>query len=240
MLEGGECPTLPPLPGHLCVMHMVEPWNATTLLTIAAAPLVFTSSHSHARLTRPQGLDSGWRLHVALQKAVAATVSGGNTISVSWDHLETLHAAGIVTSPNYPDRYPNNLDRTDTIQVLQGLILKFQFTAFDIYDCPQACLCDHLTIMDGDGTTLIEKSCGSTADGSIVIGGQSLGFSLLSIPITSRSNVVNLMFSSDGSLTWPGWSLSWSAVTPGESHSLSFWKFLHKFLSPLFFSFLLR
>ena len=59
MLEGGECPTLPPLPGHLCVMHMVEPWNATTLLTIAAATLVLTASHFRAPLIRLQALDSG-------------------------------------------------------------------------------------------------------------------------------------------------------------------------------------
>ena len=88
---------------------------------------------------------------------------------------------------------------TETIQVEQGLILSLQFTAFDI-EFESTCYYDHLTIMDGDGTTLMEKSCGSS----------------LPADITSKSNVVNLVFSTDFIITLSGWSVSWSAVTPGE------------------------
>ena len=96
----------------------------------------------------------------------------------------------------------------------QGLILSLQFTAFDIeaeydydYDTYEydydsfTCPYDHLTITNGDGTTLMEKSCGAT----------------LPADITSTSNIVNLVFSTDGRTTSPGWSVSWSAVTPGVS-----------------------
>ena len=113
------------------------------------------------------------------------------------------------------------------IQVEQGLILSLQFTAFDIeepgydydydtyeYDDSLTCY-DHLTITDGDGTTLMEKSCGSTSDGNILIGDQSIGSSLPA-NITSTSNIVKLVFSTSSSTTRPGWSISWMAVTPGE------------------------
>ena len=124
-----------------------------------------------------------------------------------------LLATGNVTSPNYPDNYPNNLMKTETIEVEQGLILSLQFTAFDIeaeydydydtyeYDYESIIGChDHLTIMDGDGTTLMEKSCSKS----------------LPADIRSTSNVVNLVFISNHRSTRTGWSVSWSAVTPGE------------------------
>ena len=108
-------------------------------------------------------------------------------------------ATGVVTSPNYPDDYPNSLLKTEWIEVEEGLILSLQFTAFDI-ESHSTCDYDHLTITDGDGTTLMEKSCGN------------------SIPadITSTSNIVKLVFSTNSRGTRPGWSVSWSAVTPGE------------------------
>ena len=110
-----------------------------------------------------------------------------------------LFNTGEVTSPNYPNNYPNGLKKTQTIRVEEGLILALQFTAFDIeYDSD--CYYDHLTITDGDGTTLMEKSCGNS----------------LPADIRSTSNVVNLLFITNGVITRTGWSVSWSAVTPGE------------------------
>ena len=95
------------------------------------------------------------------------------------------------------------------------MILSLQFTAFDMESC-LSCGCDHLTIMDGDGTTLMEKSCGATSDGSIVIGNQNMGFSL-PVDIISTSNIVKLVFITDNYDDGnSGWNVSWSAVTPGE------------------------
>ena len=40
----------------------------------------------------------------------------------------------MVTSPNYPGNYPNNLEKkTEIIQVELGLVISLQFTAFDIH-----------------------------------------------------------------------------------------------------------
>ena len=102
---------------------------------------------------------------------------------------------------------------TEMVQVEQGLVLSLQFTAFDI-ESHSTCRFDHLSITDGvDGSTLMEKSCGNT----------------LPADITSTSNIVKLEFITSSSSTRPGWSVSWSAVTPGEcQHDI--WVFLNHFL----------
>ena len=125
-------------------------------------------------------------------------------------------ATGNVTSPNYPDNYPNSVRKTETIQVEQGLILSLQFIAFDI-ESSSTCDDDHLTITDGDGTTLMEKSCGTTLPADII----------------STSNTVKLVFITDSSDERPGWSVSWSAVTPGECQQ-HVWIFLDHFSNLLF------
>ena len=86
------------------------------------------------------------------------------------------------------------------IQAEEGFVIFLHFLAFDI-DFHTECRWDHLTITDGDGTTLMEKNCGSSLPGNI----------------TSVSNIVKLHFSTnnygDGN---SGWSVSWSAEIPSE------------------------
>ena len=175
-------------------------------------------------LTQPLDLESGSRCHYhfALQKAVAAKVSK----FCRENQLEGLPLTGVVTSPNYPGNYPDNVEKTHTIQVKPGLILSLEFTAFNIepplnrYNAH--CSSDHLTIMDGDGTTLMERSCGPfSADGydvesdnKIVIGGRIMNSSLPA-NLHSRSNIVKLFFITNSLLTKTGWSINWNAVTPG-------------------------
>ena len=130
----------------------------------------------------------------------------GNSHSIT-----LLLSKGVVTSRYYPGNYDDNLEQTQAIQVEQGQILSLEFTSFDIeYD--SNCTYDHLTIMDGDGTTLMEKSCG----GFLVIGGQNQPGLTLPAKIMSRSNRVNFVFVTDESVTRSGWSVKWSVVTPGE------------------------
>ena len=97
------------------------------------------------------------------------------------------------------------------------MILSLQFTVFDIqaeyefddaeyehdYDSLIGCF-DHLTITEGNGTTLMEKSCGHSHSSS------------LPPPIKSTSNIVKLMFSTDNEGTRTGWSVTWNAMAPGE------------------------
>ena len=110
---------------------------------------------------------------------------------------ERLITAGVVTSPNFPDNYPNNLEDTQTIEVEGGLTLLLEFTAFDLEN-QSTCRYDHLTITDGDGTILMKKSCGSS----------------MPAEIRSRSNIVNVVFHTDRSGTRSGWSLSWRVWSP--------------------------
>ena len=126
------------------------------------------------------------------------------------------------------------------------MVLSLQFTAFDIaydyaYDHPSSawdtdykmCTQDFLTIIDGDGTVLIDKSCGSSSteivyydldssDPSSPEYWSSMG-SGLPPNITSTSNVIKFLFEANlpnvddyegGGGSKSGWSVSWSAVTP--------------------------
>merc|ERR1712016_110029 len=96
------------------------------------------------------------------------------------------------------------------LEVEQGLILSLEFSAFNIHSASSGSCNDHLTITDGDGTTLMEKRCGST----------------LPAAITSISNMIRIYFSTDGSGTSTGWNVSWTAVTAGEcQHNV--WIFLN-------------
>ena len=72
-----------------------------------------------------------------------------------------------------------------------GLIVSLQFTAFDI-EFSFFCNSDYLQIIDADGTTLLEKSCGN----------------ILPAQITSRTNEVHLTFKTDHSVTKNGWVLN--------------------------------
>ena len=53
---------------------------------------------------------------------------------------------------------------------------------------------DNLPIRDGDGTTLMERRCGSSP---------------LPSDITSRTNKIELDFVSDNAVTSTGWSVNW-------------------------------
>ena len=122
-----------------------------------------------------------------------------------------LKSTGVLTSPHHPDNYPNNLNKTENIEVESGMILRLEFTHFAVWTCGNTttCPCDFAKITDGDGTTLMDNSCGySDRD-------PSHWAYFLPPTITTRSNRVEIFFHTSGG-TSAGWSLSWSAVTPGE------------------------
>ena len=124
--------------------------------------------------------------------------------------------------------YPDNLEKTQTVQVELGSRLALEFiefdmstygdTAYNIEEYGFGCPYDHLTITDGDGTTLLERSCGPDVNfkGTLVIGDQTVN-SILPPKVLSRSNVVKIFFRSDeigakGRRTRKGWSVKWRAV----------------------------
>ena len=102
----------------------------------------------------------------------------------------------VVTSPNYPNNYDDNLNKTETITVAEGLVLRLEFTAFNVED-HESCAYDHLKIVDGDGTVLMDKTCGDA----------------LPPVFMSNTNHVDLIFETDHSVTKSGWAVKWSAVS---------------------------
>ena len=89
-----------------------------------------------------------------------------------------------------------------------------QFTAFDVQS-ESSCSFDYVTIKNGDGTTLMEKTCGPNYyTGEFYTGGQNIGSSLPAA-LTSTSNTVEIYFHTDSSSSKSGWRLTWRAVTPG-------------------------
>ena len=91
-----------------------------------------------------------------------------------------------------------NLRKLEIIDVEEGLIVAIEFTAFAV-ESSSTCKFDHVTIKNGDGTTLMGKTCGSS----------------LPAAVTSTSNRVEIYFHTDGSRSKSGWRLTWRAVTPG-------------------------
>ena len=104
----------------------------------------------------------------------------------------------MVTSPNYPNNYPDNFELIEKIRVEEGLVVAIEFTAF-VVQSHSSCSYDYVTIKNGDGTTLMEKTCGSS----------------LPAAVNGTSNTVEIHFHTDGSVSKSGWRLTWKAVTPG-------------------------
>ena len=85
-----------------------------------------------------------------------------------------------------------------------------EFAQFAVYvsGAVNNCTGDHVKITDGDGTILMEKSCGSE--------NPTHPWYYMPPIITSRSHRVDIFFhSDDDGWAYTGWSLSWTAVTAG-------------------------
>ena len=89
-----------------------------------------------------------------------------------------------------------------------GKVLRIEFTYFAVWIAPM-CPNDYVNVTDGDGTTLMGKGCGY-----INRSPTSSGYFKPPI-ITTMTNTVDIFFHTDGSGTQNGWSLNWTAVTPG-------------------------
>ena len=146
------------------------------------------------------------------QRAVVARVrrASANAFLIS----RTLIFPGVLTSQNFPEQYPNNVAKTHIIQVREGNSLSLEFTAFDVELDGTSCI-DTVTIIDGNGTTLMAETCGGSSYGNLIVGGQSESSTLPAI-VEGTSNVVNLIFASSADYTLTGWNLTWSAVTSAK------------------------
>ena len=101
-------------------------------------------------------------------------------------------ASGVLTSPNYPEGYPNNLNQLQKIQVPEGNTILIRFTKF--YCEPEH---DTVTITDKDGTRLGFFDGGATSEDD------------WREEIVSNTSMVEVLFHTDGSATDEGWRLDW-------------------------------
>ena len=99
--------------------------------------------------------------------------------------------SGVLTSPNYPEDYPNNLNLVQRIQVPEGNTIWIRFSDFDCE--PEF---DHVTITDKDGTRLGLLDNGYRSDD-------------WREEIVSNTNTVEILFHTDGSGKSSGWTLDW-------------------------------
>ena len=126
-----------------------------------------------------------------------------------------------MSSPGFPGDYPYSLQKTETIKVANGKVLRIDFTHFDVFalsvqnssndddDNHDPCPYDFVKITDGDGTILMNKSCGySSADPS-----EATYFPLPSL--MSKTNNVSVYFHTDDTGAEPGWNFTWRASPPG-------------------------
>jgi len=114
------------------------------------------------------------------------------SLDAKWERFSKF--AGVVSSPNYPRGYGNNYRGTQTISVPPGMKVEIEFTAFYTENYH-----DHLTIRDGDGTTLMPATSGPNND------------KVKGLVMKSRTNIVHFDFVSDGSTSYSGWSAKWLA-----------------------------
>jgi len=103
--------------------------------------------------------------------------------------------SGSIQSDNHPNNYPNKQDKTYKISVSAGKKVKITFARFSL-EYGSRCRYDYLTIVDGNGNTILGKSCGATKPRAV----------------TSQTNKVKVIFHSDYSVTSTGFKINWTAV----------------------------
>merc|ERR1712130_1024790 len=108
--------------------------------------------------------------------------------------------SGVLTSPNYPEEYQNNLDVTQKIQVPEGNTIWMRFTGFFEIE------------RDADWVEVADKA------GSILWDSMNDDFwEMRDGRFVSNTNTVEVFFHTDGSVTEKGWRLEWGMVGDEES-----------------------
>merc|ERR1712241_164028 len=131
--------------------------------------------------------------------------SSGNTMnitfhsdySVSRDGFKAtwkvVENSGEIQTPNYPAKYPKNVEETWNLEVEAGHRIKLTFEAFNL-ESHSLCAYDFVQISFGSEE---QKYCGSDVPS----------------PIISSGNTMDIPFHSDRSVRRTGFKASWEAVT---------------------------
>ena len=105
------------------------------------------------------------------------------------------------------------LEAHDFYPSFRRSVLIMDFSYFAVRVCGEigVCSCDFLKITDGDGTILLDKSCGFSSDSDP----ESATDLFIPPNIMSETNIVRIFFQTDETLTHNGWSVTWEAVQRG-------------------------
>ena len=98
-------------------------------------------------------------------------------------------------SPKHPSNYPEDQDKEFPISVEDGFVVELWFTAFNL-EFHESCDYDWVMVVDGDGSVLLDKSCGKN----------------IPARITSRTQSLTLQFHSDESENLPGFRAKYKQV----------------------------
>ena len=101
----------------------------------------------------------------------------------------------LVTSPNYPKNYPASQNKEYPIKAATDHVIEIVFSDF-VLEAKTDCSADWVQVVDGDGTELLKKSCGTTKP----------------VKITSKTNSVKIKFRSDSTYHYKGFRAEWKAV----------------------------
>uniref|UniRef100_A0A665VSU9 Adhesion G protein-coupled receptor G6 n=1 Tax=Echeneis naucrates TaxID=173247 RepID=A0A665VSU9_ECHNA len=108
-------------------------------------------------------------------------------------NLVLTDVQGRITSPCYPQKYPNSQTCKWIIQAPAGFIIQLSFLDFDLEEAP-GCIYDRVVVNTGNADV---KFCGLTANG---------------LTLNSTGNVMELSFTSDFSVQKKGFSVSFRHV----------------------------
>jgi hypothetical protein len=159
--------------------------------------------------TSDQGQSPSTKGSISGQKACGAS-------GVLPEEPESLPTSGVMSSPNFPANYRNDLHERKTIEVSKGNVVNIHFTDFDVESPDQV---DYLEITDGDGTLLGHFGAAHYLDNAPDSGsgpdrrGNMKGIKISNL--TSVTETVHVLFHTDESVTRSGWRLEWSS-SPSE------------------------
>ena len=121
------------------------------------------------------------------------------TIDCNSPFDEVLTPGTVITSPNYPNSYANNLDCEMTIRFSESTRVLIEFDpTFEIEYSSYGCSYDYLEVYDGPST-------------DSPIGGSKICGSSAPAPIQSTGDSMKLIFHTDSSETKTGFKITASA-----------------------------
>jgi len=131
--------------------------------------------------------------------------------SATWKAVEAASKpiSGEITSPNYPENYPHNLNRKEyEIVVAAGKRVELTFEDLAIESDESDCPYDNLKAYDtpaAGSPTLIAGACG-TLNNMIKLGPWTGG------PWVSKSNIMTVYFTSDNTINLKGFRAKWKQI----------------------------